>query len=253
MYLVQSHVRTYKVKLAHLSHKTAKFARPAIVGTFVVPLHTRSLRRQNMNTSTHLSPSYGGWPRWPTPLSSQINPWLWLSLALSISVPTTCAIHQLSHPPAKDTIKIPFGSGQSLIVALGVITALYNTFLLFLSRKEHRLTTSEEGMEDIEDVAQTAHMRSTLSLLIVAVCQSFLATLFLYVGVRLIFLLRAPVQHTSMSHPLLAYGDFGFVLGQMLMMGYVIFHCVHHEAKIETYLAMQEFRDQGEGVMLRSR
>ncbi|KAF8174900.1 hypothetical protein BJ912DRAFT_42190 [Pholiota molesta] len=192
------------------------------------------------STSTHLPQWYGCWPPVPAPLSAQVNRWLWLSMAVSLSIPATFAFRHLhSQTPMTDTPNSPSGGHETFSVALGIVAALYSTFLLILARKERRLTVAEEAMVDIEDATQAVRLRSTLSLLMVAVCQSFLAALFLYVGARVAFLLRVSGEHASTSHPLFAYGDFVFVVGQMGLMGYVIFCCVLHEAKIEAYLSVR--------------
>ncbi|KAF8968813.1 hypothetical protein BDZ97DRAFT_1915874 [Flammula alnicola] len=190
-----------------------------------------------MAPSTHLFQWHGhGWASWPAPLSRQIDRWLWASVLFStviLSIFVFC--HHNINSKSKES------PGQ-LRLALTIVTLFYNSILLVLSYKERRITLAAEAecdVEEAEDIEHSARMRSTIIFLMLAMCQSFLVTLGLYVAIRLIFALRAPVQSAS-GPPLLAYSDLGFAAGQMVLMVYMTASCIFHEVKIGTYLRLHQ-------------
>ncbi|KDR78319.1 hypothetical protein GALMADRAFT_245438 [Galerina marginata CBS 339.88] len=169
------------------------------------------------------SPGHESSHRWPAPLSRKIDLWLWISMASSVAI---ILILQFSTSYSNSPLSIepgPFG------FAIFVVIIFYDTTLLILSSKERNITASvavgwQMDAERVEEVEGAAQMRRTINFWILAVCQSGMAALGLYVGSRLTLLLWAPVQ--GFHNPIRECVEFAFSLGEMGILTYIAARCI---------------------------
>ncbi|KAF8900452.1 hypothetical protein CPB84DRAFT_1962381 [Gymnopilus junonius] len=192
-----------------------------------MPLHGQSQRR--------------GQGRWPVPLSYRIDRWLWASSLSSIGMMT----HLMNiHHDGGDSG--PFG------IAIFMVILFYNITLLILSTKERKIAAvhiaGQRGLEagigieenakaiDVEegdDVFTAAHLRQAVNFWILAVCQSGVAALALYMAGRLALLLRSSMH--ALQGPLASYVDLVFSATQMGVLGYIGVCCIVCQLDIATY------------------
>ncbi|KAF5329351.1 hypothetical protein D9619_008933 [Psilocybe cf. subviscida] len=207
----------------------------------------------------------------PGTLVHHIDRWLWLNVLVSLCalaailastghrwlvfILTTSTIRTKNKAKILRSQKPLDRATAFTIVGLIVAGLFYTCILLILSRRERYITEqasaaqtisvssnedSIEALDVLEDAADESSRiteRESVVFLMLVVCQNGLAALLLYVGIRVMFLLKSSATELwSMS----MYIELGYTLGQIALMTFVIVHCTMQDDKLGEYLRARQ-------------
>jgi hypothetical protein len=149
----------------------------------------------------------------------------------------------------------PLDRATALTIAGLIVAGLFYTcILLILSRRERYITEqasasiisispdgeSIEAIDILEDAADDNSQvteRESVVFLMLVVCQNGLAALLLYVGIRVMFLLRSSATGLW---GMAMYIELGYTIGQVALMTFVIVHCSMQDDRLGEYLRARQ-------------